>query len=142
MLGGQPVHAVQQAQPLRRDLLVEVAVSPSRCSVPAAMRRSSTSSSARRDISASVSSTVRPGGQVVGDDEVELVVDVAVELVELQAEQPGVDAELDDHRLDLVGDAVHHLAALQHGDDVAQRDDVLDLERRSGWRCASSRRTL
>ena len=92
------------------------------------MRRSSTSSSLSRDISACVSTAVAPGRQVVGDDEVELVVDVAVELVELQPQQPGVDAELDDHRLDLVGDAVHHLAALDDGDDVAQRHDVLQLD--------------
>ena len=39
---------------------------------------------------------------------------LAVQLVELQAHQPGVDAELDDRRLDLLGDAAHHLAALQH----------------------------
>ena len=67
--------------------------------------------------------------EVVGDHVVELVVDLAVGLVELQAEQPGVDTELDDHRLDLVGDAVHHLAALHDGDHVAHGDDVLDLER-------------
>ena len=64
----------------------------------------------------SVSATVRPGGQVVGDHQVEFVVDLAVELVELQPQQPGVDAEFDDHRLDLVGDAVDHLAALDDGD--------------------------
>ena len=91
-------------------------------------RRFDTSSSDSCDISASVSATVRPGGQVVGDDEVEFVVDLAVELVELQPQQPGVDAEFDDHRLDLVGDAVDHLAALDDGDDVAERDDVFDLD--------------
>ena len=67
---------------------------------------------------------------VVVDDEVELVLDVAVRLVELEAEQAGLDAELDDHRLDLLGDAQHHLAALQHGGDVAQRHGVLQLGRR------------
>ena len=103
-------------------------LSPSRCSVAAAPRRSSTSSSVRRDISAWVSLGRAPRRQVVGDHEVELVVDLAVQLVELQAQQPGVDAELDDHRLDLVADAVHHLAALHDGDDVAQRHDVLQLD--------------
>ena len=67
--------------------------------------------------------------RVVGDHQLEFVVDLAVDLVELQAQQPGVDAELDDHRLDLVGDAVHHLAALHHGGDVADGDHVLELER-------------
>ena len=128
LLGRQPVHPVQQAQPLRGDLLVEVAASPSRCSV--------------RGGGAGVEHLVvveaghlglrvggrAPGGQVVGDHEVELVVDVAVDLVELQPQQAGVDAELDDHRLDLVGDAVDHLAALDDGDHVAQRDDVLQLD--------------
>ena len=66
--------------------------------------------------------------QVVGDHEVQLVVDVAIDLVELQSQQTGVDAQLDDHRLDLVGDAVDHLAALHDGDDVAQRHDVLQLD--------------
>ncbi len=56
--------------------------------------------------------------EVVGDHQVDLVVDVGVDLVELQPQQTGVDAELDDHRLDLVGDAVHHLAALHDRDDI------------------------
>ena len=73
-----------------------------------------------------------PGRQVVGDHQLQLVVDLAVELVELQAQQAGVDAELDDHRLDLVGDAVDHLAALDDGGHVAQRGGVLELGRQSG----------
>ena len=76
-----------------------------------------------------MSSALRPARQVVGDDVVELVVDLVVGLVQLQSQQAGVDTELDDHRLDLVGDAVHHLAALDDGDHVADGDDVLDLER-------------
>jgi hypothetical protein len=31
--------------------------------------------------------------------------------------------------LDLLRDAAHHLGALEHGDDVAQRHEILDLER-------------
>ena len=68
-------------------------------------------------------------GDVVLDDQLEFVVDLAVQLVELQPEQTGVDAEFDDHQLDLVGDAVHHLAALHHGGDVAQRRDVFHFDR-------------
>ncbi len=69
------------------------------------------------------------GRQIVRDDQVEFVVDLAVQLVELQPQQSGVDAEFDDHRLDLVGDAVDHLAALDDRDDVAQCDDVFHLDR-------------
>ena len=69
-------------------------------------------------------------GQVVGDHEIEFVVDLGVDLVELQPQQSSVDAEFDDHRLDLVGDAGDHLAALNDGDDIANRDDILHLERR------------
>ena len=66
--------------------------------------------------------------EVVLDDQVEFVVDLAVQLVDLQSQEPRVDAELDDHRLDLVGDPVHHLAALDDRDHVAQGDDVFDLD--------------
>ena len=31
-------------------------------------------------------------------------------------------------QLDLLGDAAHHLGALEDGDDVADGDEVLDLE--------------
>ena len=79
--------------------------------------------------------------EVVLDHEAPVVVDAAHQLLELQAHEPAVDAELDDVALDLLGDAPHHLGALQHGDDVAQRDEVLDLEgrqRRSTPRRAGS----
>ena len=66
-------------------------------------------------------------GGVVGGHELDLVVDLAVHLVELQAQQPGVDAQFDDHRLELGGDAVHHVAALHHRGDVADGGDVLEL---------------
>ena len=68
--------------------------------------------------------------EVVLDHEAAVVVDAAHELLELQAHEPAVVAELDDVSVDLLGDAAHHLGALQHGDDVAERDEVLDLERR------------
>ena len=65
-----------------------------------------------------------------------------MQLLELEPDEPAVDAELDDVALDLLGDAPHHLGALQHDDDVADGDEVLDLERRErGW-TTSSRRSL
>ena len=73
---------------------------------------------------------VAVGWQVVGDDELDLVVDVGVDLVELEPQQAGVDAELDDHRFDLVGDSVHHLTTLHHRDHISHRDHVLDLDGR------------
>ena len=45
-------------------------------------------------------------------------------------EQAAVGAELDDVVGDLVADPAHHLEALQHAGDVADGDEVLDLERR------------
>ena len=56
----------------------------------------------------------RAVAEVVLDDEEAVVLHVADQLVELQADQPGVGAELDDVVVDLVGDAAHHLAALEH----------------------------
>ena len=53
--------------------------------------------------------------EVVLDDQAAVVLDAAHELVELEADEPAVDAELDDVALDLLGDAPHHLGALQHG---------------------------
>ena len=52
--------------------------------------------------------------EVVLDHEAAVVVDAAHELVELEAHEAAVDAELDDVELDLLGDAAHHLGALQH----------------------------
>ena len=75
----------------------------------------------------------RPVGrldEVVPAHEPPVVVDAAGELLELQLDQTAVVAELDDVALDLVGDAPHHLGALQHGGDVAERHEVFDLERR------------
>ena len=68
--------------------------------------------------------------EVVAHDEQTVVLDAGHQLVELQLHEPAVDAELDDVGSDLVGDAPHHLGALQHRDDVAHRDEVFDLERR------------
>ena len=47
--------------------------------------------------------------------------DAAQHLLELQADQAAVGAELDDVVVDLLGDAQHHLGALQQHDDVAER---------------------
>ena len=69
-------------------------------------------------------------GQVVADDELAVVAEAAGELLELEREQPAVDAELDDVAGDLVADPAHHLEALEHAGDVAHGDEVLDLERR------------
>ena len=95
-----------------------------------------TRASRRRPLGEAAASPSRPRAgvvagdrRVVGEHQLDLVVDLAVQLVELQAQQPGIDAELDDHRLELGGDAAHHVAALHHGGDVAHGDDVLDLER-------------
>ena len=68
--------------------------------------------------------------EVVDDDQAALVLHPGQELLELEAHEAAVDAELDDVALDLLGDAQHHLGALQHHDDVADGDEVLDLERR------------
>ena len=70
------------------------------------------------------------GRDVVGDDKVELVLDVAVQLVELETQEACFDSEFDDHRLDLLGDAQNHLAALQHRGDVAEGNGILQLRRR------------
>jgi hypothetical protein len=65
---------------------------------------------------------------IVGDDEVEFVVERGEHLVELQAQQTGIDTEFDDHRLDLGRDLAHHHAALDHCRHIVHGDDVLDLE--------------
>ena len=80
--------------------------------------------------------------EVVADDQAALVLDAAHDLLELQAHQAAVDAELDDVALDLLGDAQHHLGALQQHDDVADGDEVLDLEAPTRLADTSSRRFL
>ena len=72
--------------------------------------------------------------EVVLDDQAAVVLDAAHQLVELQADEPALDAELDDAELDLLGDAPHHLGALEHGDDVAHGDEVLHLDGATGRR--------
>ena len=52
--------------------------------------------------------------EVVPQHEAPVVLDPGEELLELEAHQAAVDPELDDVALDLVGDAPHHLGALQH----------------------------
>ena len=55
-----------------------------------------------------------------------------IELLELERQQPAVGAELEHVVLDLAGDPGHHLQPLGDHGDVADRDEVLDLERRQG----------
>ena len=68
-------------------------------------------------------------GEVVPDHVAAFVLHPRHQLLELELRQPAVGAELDDVALDLLGDAAYHLGPLQHGDDVADRDQVLHLER-------------
>ena len=56
----------------------------------------------------------------------------AGELLQLEAEEAAVGAELHDVVGDLVLDPAHHLEALEDVRDVADGDEVLDLERREG----------
>ncbi len=72
--------------------------------------------------------------EVVAHHEAAVVADAAHELLELEPDQAAVVAQLDDVALDLGRDAGHHLVALEHGDHVAQGDEVLDLEGREGDR--------
>jgi len=65
---------------------------------------------------------------VVLDHEVAVVFDVTHQLVELQPDEPGVHAQLHDVATDLLGDAPHHLVALEHGGDVAQRHQIFDFQ--------------
>ena len=57
--------------------------------------------------------------EVVDDHQPALVLHPGQHLLELQAHQAAVDAELDDVGLDLLGDAQDHLGALQQHHDVA-----------------------
>ena len=72
--------------------------------------------------------------EVVLDHEAAVVLDAAHQLLELEAHEAALDAELDDVELDLLGDAAHHLGALEHADDVAHGDEVLDLDGATGRR--------
>ncbi len=67
-------------------------------------------------------------GQVVARDQLAVGLDPGDQLVQLQGQQPPVGAQLDDVPLDLAGDAAHHLQPLGHRGDVADRDQILDLE--------------
>ena len=68
--------------------------------------------------------------EVVLGHQAAVFLDAADELLELEHHQPAVGAELDDVALDLLGDSAHHLGPLEHGGDVADGHEVLDLERR------------
>ena len=76
----------------------------------------------------------RVGRQVVAEDLPALLLHTRQHLFELQPYQPAVGAELDAVAVDLLGDAAHHLGALQHRNHVAYRDHVLDFERGEGVR--------
>jgi len=73
--------------------------------------------------------------QVVAQHEAPVVVGAANQLLELQADEPTVGAELDDGHLGLVRDAPHHLGSLQEADNVAHGDEILDLQRCELRRC-------
>ena len=79
-----------------------------------------------------VLAAVACGLDVVPDHELAVGVDAAGELVELQREEAAVGAELDDVPGDLLGDASHHVEALDDGRDVPDGHEVLDLERGQG----------
>src|SRR5690606_4149304 len=70
--------------------------------------------------------------KIVADDQFTVDVDPRDQLVELQAEQPAVGAQFDDVAVDLHRDPPDHLESLRHGDDVAHRDQIFDLEGRQG----------
>ena len=72
------------------------------------------------------------GGQVVADHQLALGVDAGDQLLELQGEQPAVGAELEHVVLDLAGDPGDHLEPLGDHGDVADGDQVLDLQRGQG----------
>src|SRR6476469_10337495 len=69
---------------------------------------------------------------VVADDQLTVVAETAGQLLQLEAEQAPVVAELHDVVGDLLADPADHLEALQHAGDVADGDEVLDLQRRQG----------
>ena len=71
-----------------------------------------------------------PARLVVADDQLALGLDAGDQLLELQREQPAVGAELDDVVVDLAGDPADHLQPLGDDGDVADGDQVLDLQRR------------
>src|SRR5258706_16292970 len=68
--------------------------------------------------------------EMVAPDEAAVILDPAGELLELQLDEPTIVAELYDVALDLVGNAPHHLGPLEHRRDVAECDEIFDLERR------------
>ena len=74
----------------------------------------------------------RPPGDVVADHQLALEVDAGDQLLQLEGEQPAVGAELEHVVLDLAGDPGDHLEPLGHDRDVADGDEVLDLERGQG----------
>lgn len=69
-------------------------------------------------------------GHVVPYDEFTLGFDAGDQLVELKREKAPVGAELHHVLGDLGGDPAHHLQPLGHRRDIADRDQVLDLEGR------------
>lgn len=117
-------HAVEIAQSLGRDLLTQIVV------VAVATEDTGGNAQVKHVVIGQLGHLAQDvfgntsGRQVVDDDEVEFVVDLAVQLIELQAKQSRVESQLDDHCFDLVGDSVHHFTTLHDSDDVAQRGDI------------------
>ena len=66
--------------------------------------------------------------EVVLEHEAAVVLHAGVELVEVEADQAPVVAELHDEAFDLGGDPPDHLGALEDLHDVPDRDQVLDLQ--------------
>ena len=133
---GQPRHLGQQAVAAGRHGAVEV-LGGCRGRAPGPPRRGRAARWARAPragralLGAAAAAT---GGQVVADDELALGVDAGDQLLELQGQQAPVGAELEHVVLDLAGDPGHHLESLGHDGDVADGDEVLDLQRREGAR--------
>ena len=133
---GQPRHLGEQPVAARGDGAVEVLAGAEAERAghrrPGRPGRWGRAPRARSSIVSGVVWRRLPAGQVVADDELALGVDAGDELLELEREQPAVGAELEDVVLDLAGDPGDHLEALRDDGDVADGDQVLDLQRREG----------
>src|SRR5450631_53219 len=73
--------------------------------------------------------TVGCGIEVVADHELTVVAQATGQLFELKREQAPVGAKLDDVAVDLLLDPPDHLEATEHSGHIADRDEILDLQR-------------